>query len=126
MIKYLNYIDWKWIWYHIRYPLAVITLLLSVCFLMVLCIGCTTTPTANIATAEKAKIEEDPLAPHKNKMKLIERLDEIYGQPELWWSYGDDEVTIELYRWDLKGSYRYAIKVNGRYKNTWTHHKEGK
>ena len=64
--------------------------------------------------------DEDPLAFHKNKMKLISDLNDRYGAPTLWWSYADDEMSFELFRWDLEDSYRYAIKVNGRYKSTWT------
>ena len=85
--------------------------------LALLMFGCVTSP----AIIESSPIiEDDPLAFHKNKMKLISDLDKRYGKPMLWWSYADDEMSFELFRWDLEDSYRYAIKVNGRYKSTWT------
>jgi len=113
-----RFIDWKYIWMWVKWPVFVVIFM----FLSWLWWGCSTFPGATEVqpVVEQIQITPDPLEVDRKQKESVSMYLERYGQPTLFWSYSDDDLKFEVFQWKKASPERWAIRINGVYKFTWT------
>lgn len=116
----LRAINWRHVWFWMKYPIFAFGLLLAVWLMF----GC-----AAATRVEKPKVAadlKDPLETDQNQRQSVAMYLKKYGEPVLFWSYSDDDFKFEVYYWPQSEPQRWASKLNGKYKLTWTQFKKEK
>jgi hypothetical protein len=119
MIKKIRYLDWRNVWFWFKWPIAIALWII----LAVLMFSCTGVPEVKTTQAKQIK---DPLAFDHKQRESVSMYLKRYGQPELFWSYSDDDLKFEVFQWKKADPERWAIRINGIYKFTWTQFKNEK
>ena len=117
MRSIINKYNWKYIWDWWRLPLLVVALILAGWFIY----GCTPEYPFTPVTFPQESEFKDPLAIDRKQRESIATLTDRFGDPELLFSYADEDFKIEILRWKKPGKHeRFAIRINNVYKFTWT------
>ena len=113
----LRFIDWKYVWLKYRFYLLGGVIGAALFFLL----SCSLMPQTTPAEGKPGPVKlQDPLdLDHKQKQSVTMYLKK-YGQPVLYWSYSDDDLKFEVFQWKAADPERWAIRINGVYKFTWT------
>ena len=123
----INRFNYKVLLYWWKLPILVVVLILAGWFIY----GCGPKyPFTVIESPSESQEAEfkDPLAIDYRQKKSVTLLVSRYGDPEIFYSWADDDFNIEVLRWknsNLKHE-RWAIRINDVYKFTWTQFKSEK